>query len=80
MYVDGIKEKERVASIEVPMDNGVIDTQEISYNQGDASIENSKVSSSKLYLYLIIGSFIVLLGSCIAVLFLLHSPYDTYEN
>jgi hypothetical protein len=80
MYVDGINEKERVASIEVPMDNGVIDTQEISYNQGDASIENSKVSSSKLYLYLIIGSFIVLLGSCIAVLFLLHSPYDTYEN
>ena len=80
LYVDGINEKERVASVDVPMDNGIIDTQEISYNQGDASIENSKVSSSKLYLYLIIGSFVVLLGSCIGVLFLLHSPYDTYEN
>ena len=80
MYVDGINEKERVASVQLPMDNGIVDTQEISYNQGDASIENSKVSSSKLYLYLIIGSFVVLLGSCIAVLFLLHSPYDSYEN
>ena len=80
MYVDGINNKERVSSIAVPMENGQIDTQEISYNAGDASIENTKVASSKTYLYLIIGSFVVLLGSCIGVLFLLRSSNDTYEN
>lgn len=80
MYVDGINKKERVSSIDIPMGNGEIDTQEISYNAGDASIENNKVASSKVYLYLIIGSFVVLLGSCIGVLFLLKSSNDTYEN
>lgn len=80
MYVDGINEKQRVSSIDIPMNSGEIDTQEISYNQGDASIENKKVASSKVYLYLIIGSFVVLFGSCIAVLLLLRSSNDTYEN
>ena len=79
MYVDGINDKERVSSIDIPMGNGEIDTQEISYNAGDASIENTKVASNKVYLYLIIGSFVVLFASCIGVLFLLKSSNDTYE-
>ena len=80
MYVDGINEKERVSSLDIPMDQGEIDTQEISYNAGDASLENSKVASNKTYLYLMIGSIVVLFASCIGVLFLLHSSNDTYEN
>ena len=80
MYVDGINDKERVSSLSIPMDKGEIDTEEISYNAGDASLENSKVTSNKTYLYLIIGSFVVLFASCIGVLILLHSSNDTYEN
>ena len=72
LYVDGVNGKKRVCSLLIPLqDNQQVEETVISYQAGDASIEDDGSYYGKVYVYLIIISLVLVIASSIGVVLLL---------
>ena len=80
LYVDGVNGKKRVAALDIPLKEGEqLRKTIISYQAGDASIEDDGTHYGKVYVYLIIISLILVLASSIGVVLLLSGADDEEE-
>ena len=81
LYVDGVNGKKRVASLLVPLqENQQVEKTIISYQAGDASIEDDGTHYGKVYVYLIIVSLILVVASSIGVVLLLSGADEEEDD
>ena len=80
LYVDGVNGKKRVCSLLIPLqDNQQVEETVISYQAGDASIEDDGSYYGKVYVYLIIISLVLVIASSIGVVLLLTGVEEEDE-
>ena len=80
LYVDGVNGKKRVAALDIPLQEGdQLQKTIISYQAGDASIEDDGTHYGKVYVYLIIISLLLVVASSIGVVLLLSGADDEEE-
>ncbi len=80
LYVDGVNGKKRVASLLIPLQDGQqVEKTIISYQAGDASIEDDGTHYGKVYVYLIIISLILVVAASIGVVLLLSGAEEEDE-
>ena len=80
LYVDGVNGKKRVSSLLVPLqERAEVEKTIISYQAGDASIEDDGSHYGKVYVYLIIISLVLVVVSSIGVVLLLSGAEDEEE-
>ena len=80
LYVDGVNGKKRVSSLLVPLqERAEVEKTIISYQAGDASIEDDGSHYGKVYVYLIIVSLVLVVAASIGVVLLLSGAEDEEE-